>query len=61
MKNDRLADYVTAIQSGDKWELVAYLMSDMLEDFGVDTTKILEADKDEVARMLLEYGRKRRE
>lgn len=61
MRNDELLAFQKAIKRSSKWELTACLLSDMLIDLGVDTAAIVQADKDEVARMLLEHNRKRQD
>ena len=42
-----------------KWQLATHLLVRMLADRGVDMSHIIEADKDEVTQLLLEYNRSR--
>lgn len=53
MRQSELKEFRKLARHKQKWELVAHLMSDMLNALGVDTDDILAANKDEVAEMIL--------
>ena len=53
MRANELERFRELAKSKQKWEMVAHLMSDMLNALGVATEDIMAADKEEAANMLL--------